>query len=215
MTGIVPIRSGSKGIPHKNVKLFNGKPLVWWVLKSLEESDVEKVVVSTDSEDYISLIKTFGFTKVIFYLRSQDCSTDTASTESVLIETIKNMKLNGNIMLAQATSPLTTSSDFNKGINLYQGYDSILSVVKQKRFIWENNKPLNYHYNLRPRRQDWNGYFVENGAFYINSSKNIIESKNRLSGKIGMCEMDEYTFYEIDSKQDWLILESIQQNLKK
>ena len=64
-----------KGIPNKNIKPFNGKPLVWWVLNSLEKSNIKKVIISTDSKDYISLIKTFGFTKVHFYIRSQKCST--------------------------------------------------------------------------------------------------------------------------------------------
>lgn len=215
MIAIVPIRSGSKGIPNKNIKLFNGKPLVWWTLNSLEKSNVKKVIVSTDSKDYISLIKTFGFTKVHFYIRSQKCSTDEASTESVLIETINNIGLNDDIMLVQVTSPLTTVSDFNNGIDLYSKYDSILSVVPQKRFIWGNNgKPSNYNLNNRPRRQNWEGYLVENGAFYINSSKNILKTKNRLSGNIGLYKMSEYTFYEIDNECDWLILESIQNNIK-
>ena len=118
-------------------------------------------------------------------------------------------------MLVQATSPLTTPKDFNKGIKLYKDYDSILSVVKQKRFIWDNKgRPINYNYKKRPRRQDWEGYLVENGAFYINSSSNILKYENRLSGDIGVCEMNEVNYHEIDSIQDWVLLENIQK-LKK
>ena len=93
---------------------------------------------------------------------------------------------------------------------MYKNYDSILSVVNQKRFIWDSRgKSLNYNYKKRPRRQNFEGYFVENGAFYINSSKNILKYKNRLSGKIGLCEMDEKTYYEIDSHNDWEIIENL------
>ena len=209
MIAIVPIRSGSKGIPNKNIKTLAGKPLVWWVLNSLEQSKINKIIVSTDPE-YKQIIKSFKFSKLEIYNRNKKNSTDVSSTEDVLLETISNLKLVDDIMLVQATSPLTTFKDINEGIKLYNNYDSILSVVKQKRFIWNSEgKSLNYNYKLRPRRQDWNGYLVENGAFYINHSSNILRDKNRLSGKIGLYEMDEKTYYEIDSLDDWNIIENL------
>lgn len=209
MIAIVPIRSGSKGIPDKNIKLFNDKPLVWWVLNSLQTSNVDKIIVATDKE-YIDLINSFKLLKVKTYLRDSNNSQDTSSTEDVLLEVINKLNIEDDILLAQATSPLTSSEDFNKGIKLYSKYDSVLSVARQKRFIWEDQgKPLNYNYLKRPRRQDWDGYLVENGAFYINSSSNILKDNNRLSGNIGLCEMDETSYYEIDTVTDWKILESI------
>lgn len=209
MIAIVPIRSGSKGIPNKNIKILNGKPLVWWVLNSLEQSNIDKIIVPTDSE-YKQIIKNFKFTKLEIYLRDKKNSTDTSSTEDVLLETITNLKLVDDIILVQATSPLTTFKDINNGIKLYNSYDSVLSVVRQKRFIWNSKgKSLNYNYKSRPRRQDWNGYLVENGAFYINHSSNILRDENRLSGKIGLCEMNEKTYYEIDSLDDFKIIENL------
>jgi CMP-N-acetylneuraminic acid synthetase len=212
MIAIVPIRSGSKGIPNKNIKILAGKPLVWWVLNSLEQSKVNKIIVPTDPE-YKQIIKNFKFSKLEIYNRNKKNSTDVSSTEDVLLETISNLKLVDDIMLVQSTSPLTTFKDINEGIKLYNNYDSILSVVKQKRFIWNSEgKSLNYNYRLRPRRQDWGGYFVENGAFYINHSSNILRDENRLSGKIGLCEMGEKTYYEIDSLDDWEIVENLIKN---
>ena len=209
MIVIVPIRSGSKGIPNKNIKLLNTKPLVWWVLNSLQNSLVNKIIVATN-KDYIDLIRNFNLSKVEIYIRNSKNSQDTSSTEDVLIETIKSLKIKDDVILTQATSPLTTSKDFNNGINLYQNYDSVLSVVKQKKFIWDNKgKSLNYNYKLRPRRQDWDGYLVENGAFYINHSSNILRDRNRLSGNIGLYEMNEKTYYEIDSLDDWKIIENL------
>ena len=214
MIAIVPIRSGSKGIPNKNIKLFNKKPLIWWTLNALEKSNIDKIIVASDSQQYLDLVKDFNLKKVILYKRTHKCSTDKASTESVLLEVISTFNLKNDIMLVQATSPLTTSKDFNGGIKLYKKYDSILSVVKQKRFIWNSKgNPLNYNYKNRPRRQEGEGYFVENGAFYINSSHNILTTQNRLTGNIGLYEMDETTYYEIDSIQDWNILENIQQQI--
>lgn len=209
MIAIVPIRSGSKGIPNKNIKLLAGKPLIWWVLNALENSNVNEVIVAVDKE-YIDLIRSFSFSKVKMYIRDPKNSRDTSSTEDVLIEVINNLNIEDDILLAQATSPLTTSNDFNNGIELYKKYDSILSVVNQKRFIWNSQgKSLNYDYTKRPRRQDWDGYLVENGAFYISNPTLILESENRISGNIGLYKMDEKTYYEIDSEDDWKIIENL------
>lgn len=214
MIAIIPIRSGSKGIPHKNIKLFNKKPLIWWTLNALESSKVGKVIVASDSQKYLDLVKSFNFNKVTLYKRTHKCSTDEASSESVLLEVISEFNLEDDIIFVQATSPLTTSKDFDEGIKLYKNYDSILSVVKQQRFIWDSKGiSLNYDYKNRPRRQDWSGYFVENGAFYINSSNNILKYKNRLSGNIGLYKMDEFHYHEIDSIQDWILLENLQKNI--
>ena len=72
-------------------------------------------------------------------------------------------------MLVQATSPFTQSSHFNEGLELYKNYDSVfLSCCKSKRFYWEENgKTLNYDVFNRPRRRDFLGSLVENGAFYM------------------------------------------------
>ena len=215
MIAIVPIRSGSKGIVHKNVKLLNGKPMVWWVLSALQKSKVSKIIVATDPL-YLETIQQFNFSKLELHLRNPENAKDESSTEDVLIELINTLNISDDILLAQATSPLTSYKDYNKGMHLYTSYDSVLSVVKQKRFIWnENGTPLNYSYKNRPQRQKFIGYYVENGAFYINHSKNILSDKNRLSGNIGLCEMPEIAYYEIDSEADWTIIESILKNKMK
>jgi CMP-N-acetylneuraminic acid synthetase len=212
MIAILPIRSGSKGIPNKNIKLFNGKPLVWWVLKSLEKSIVEKIIVATDKE-YIDILNNFNFKKIVIYERKKINSLDSSSTEDVLLEVIDKFSINESIILVQATSPLTTSENINEAINVSKNYDSLLSVVRQDRFLWNvEGKPMNYDYNKRPRRQQFKGHFVENGAIYINHSHNIKKFKNRLSGKIGLYIMDDSTYFEIDEEKDWELI-SILQNL--
>ena len=69
--------------------------------------------------------------------------------------------------------------------------------------------PFNYDINKRKRRQDFKGTLIENGAFYINSVKNIKENKNRISGKIGIYRMPEYTSIELDEEIDWIIAEKV------
>ena len=88
-----------------------------------------------------------------------------------------------------------------------------MSVVRQKRFIWDKSgKPTNYNYFKRPRRQDFQGYLVENGAIYISHSTAITSNNSRISGTIGLYEMKEYSYYEIDELEDFLIVESLIKN---
>lgn len=209
VVAFIPVRGGSKSIPLKNIKSFCGKPLVYWNLIALEQAEeVDRIVVATDSDEIADVVQQFHLSKVVVYRRSQENATDTASTESVMLEYIKhsNPDVSENFILVQATSPLTSSAHFSEAIRLYKknNWDSLLTCVRIKRFFWnENGTPANYDYQKRPRRQDFNGELMENGAFYISTVGRILESGNRLSGKIGIYEMPEYTAVEIDEPDDW------------
>jgi len=131
-----------------------------------------------------------------------------------MLEFISEEKLADSdvFMLVQATSPLTRTQDFDGALEKYSesGKDSLLTVVRTKRFFWdEEGSPLNYDFNNRPRRQDFDGLLIENGAFYINRVSNIRQAKNRLSGEVCYYEMPEYTSIEIDENHDWLIAEQL------
>lgn len=209
----IPVRGGSKSIPLKNIKEFCGKPLVYWNIDALHSvSSIDKIIVATDSDKIKDTVNSFGFDKVEIYDRNIENATDTASTESVVLEYISKSNLQSidTFILVQATSPLTSQNDFENGLRLYDNgkYDSILSCSRTKRFFWnEDGTSINYDYKNRPRRQDFKGTLVENGAFYINQVGNIIRDNNRLSGNIGMYEMPEHTEIEIDEPSDWIAAE--------
>lgn len=217
----IPVRGGSKSIPLKNIKLFKGMPLVYWVIKaSCECGYVKNVYVATDSEMIREMVSKFSFPKLNIISRSIESASDTASTELAMLEFSEKYSFD-NICLVQATSPLLKTSDLDKGFLLFESgnIDSVISVVRQKRFIWaqtENGyiEPQNYDIYHRPRRQEFEGYFVENGAFYITSREQLLKTKNRISGKIIPCEMDEDTYFEIDEPSDWAILEAIMSTQK-
>lgn len=211
----IPVRGGSKSIPLKNIKNFCEKPLVYWNVNALQNClEVDKIVVATDSPVIKDTVLSFKFSKVEVYDRKPENAVDTASTESVMLEYIDaaNLSERDTFMLVQATSPLTEIKHFEEGLKLYNSgkFDSILTCVRNYRFFWnEDGTSKNYDYKNRPRRQNFDGMLMENGAFYINSVKNIKESGNRLSGKIGIYEMPEYTATEIDEPDDWIILENL------
>ena len=215
IVAFIPVRCGSKSIPLKNIKLFCGKPLVYWTLESLQNTlQVERIVLATDCNEIMEVVKGFNFSKVEIFERSTENANDTASTESVVLEFIAQGDIADSdlFLLVQATSPFTKNKDFELAINKLkiEKSDSLLTCVKTKRFFWgTNGLPINYDYKNRPRRQDFKGIYMENGAFYLNYVKNIKKYSNRLSGKISIFEMPEYTSMEIDEPDDWDLAEAI------
>lgn len=211
----IPVRGGSKSIPLKNIKNFCGQPLVYWNIMALENtSEVDEIIVATDSEEIIKTVEGFNFSKTKIYRRSKENARDTSSTESVMLEYLNQSTINNDdiFLLVQATSPLTHTKDFSSALELYKNseYNSLVTGVRFKRFFWNNDgTSKNYDYKNRPRRQDFQGEFMENGAFYISKIGNILRDQNRLSGKIALFEMEEFTSFEIDEPDDWVIAEQL------
>lgn len=212
----IPVRGGSKSIPLKNIKPICGKPLVYWVVKAACQcSHIDKVYIATDSDKIKETVERMGFEKAQVIGRSAESASDTASTEFAMLEFAEQYEFD-NIVLIQATSPLLTSDDLERGFEIFgqEGTDSVLSVVPQKRFYWEydeagNAVPINYDVYARPRRQDFDGCLTENGAFYITTREGLLKSRNRVSGNIKAVEMCEDSFFEIDEPSDWVIIEGL------
>ena len=102
----IPIRGGSKSISLKNIKKINGRPLVYWVLDATVNcEEIDKVIISTDSDEIKEVVTKYGSNKVEIIARSKAVSTDTASTESVMLEFASKYDFE-DIILVQATSPL-------------------------------------------------------------------------------------------------------------
>lgn len=223
----IPVRAGSKSIPLKNIKQINGKPLVYWTAKAANDAKcIDKVIIATDSPEIKSVVKSFDFPKIEIYDREAENATDTASTESVMLEYLNksNLQDEDKFFLIQATSPMLKAEHIDGMFDYFtkSGADSIFSGVVEKQFHWRyvdkksgnfEVQPVNYDYKNRPRRQEFEGLVAENGACYINSVKNILRDKCRLSGKITYYELPAYTSYEIDEEIDWIIVETLMKNI--
>lgn len=212
----IPVRGGSKSIPLKNIKMINKRPLVYWTVRAAQKCrNIDCIYISTDSQEIRDTIEKFGFDKVKVISRSAGTATDTAATELAMLEFADKEEFD-TIVLIQATSPLLSENDLDKGFDAFAGagVDSVMSVVRQKRFIWKDTGkgiiiPANYDVYNRPRRQDFDGFLVENGAFYITGRENLLKSRNRVSGNIMAVEMDEGSYFEIDEPDDWIIVEKL------
>lgn len=212
--GFIPLRKGSKGIPNKNKRKMVGRPLFTWVLGEAIFSNLDEVIVYTDDESIIDFIaKEYHWTnKVKTVLRSAESATDTASTEFAMLEYCESINYNFDVFcLLQATSPFTRKEDINTCLEkLNNEYDSALTVVNTHRFLWDKNgKALNYNPKERPRRQDFDGLLIENGAVYTTTKDSLKNTKNRLGSNVAIVQMAEDSLQEIDSETDWKVVEQL------
>ena len=166
---LIPLRGGSKGVPRKNLRLLNNKPLFSYICKAALDSEYD-TYVSTDAQEIKEAVSLFS-KEIKIIDRPSIFAEDNSSTEDVISHFIKCEESVEHIILLQATSPFTKSTDILKSYAYYESNDSsktLLSVTTKHEFIWDfAGNPCNYSPDKRPRRQDWDGYFVENGALYI------------------------------------------------
>ena len=199
----------------KNLKEFNGKPLLYWTLSAaLSSKNIDALVVSSEDPQILKYSSSLG---ALTHRRPMELAQDDSTTESAVLDALENNEALASselIVLIQATSPLTTSEDLDDAIDLFSvsNIDSMLSAVQSHHFLWRRDtnglaKPVNYQPMNRPMRQDISEFFRENGAFYV-TKKNIWDKqKCRLGGNIGIYIMGEKHSIELDTEIDWLNLE--------
>ena len=199
---IIPARSGSKGIPKKNLRTVNGISLVERALRIALKSTVDQVIVSTDDQEISEIAVKYG---AVLHNRSLENSQDIASTESVILEVINKFESNwpeGSVVgFLQATSPFVSSKTINQCFELSeQGYSSF-SARSFHGFLWEkigNWKPVNHPFDYRPRRQELNEKVLETGAIYCFPLQQFKEKKYRFCSEPKPVLVDHITGIEID-----------------
>lgn len=207
VTAFIPARGGSKGIPGKNLALVGGRPLLAWsVQELLRARSVDAVVVSTDSPEIAAVATAFGGHRVTVHRRCAATATDTASTESAMLEWAAQASCEVAV-LVQATSPLVRADDVDRCVAALDAADSSLTVVRRHEFLWRAGEdglgePVNYAPSQRPRRQDWAGHLVETGAVYATRRESLLRTGTRVSGRTALVETSQAAAVEIDTVDD-------------
>jgi CMP-N,N'-diacetyllegionaminic acid synthase len=207
---VIPARGGSKGIPLKNIVDINGKPLISYTIEASLQSNVDETWVSTDSSEISSVSSTYGASVID---RPSEISTDTSPSEEALLHFARDSDFDIMVFI-QPTSPLIKSEDINKGLEMMDKYDSIFTVHREHWLPrWTLDvKPSGWgmdDWPKRPMRQDVSERYVENGAFYITTRKNLLESKLRYSGNIGVLELPLEKSFGIDTYEDLEFIRSL------
>tara|TARA_B100001057_G_C22789918_1_gene927184 strand:+ start:859 stop:1506 length:648 start_codon:yes stop_codon:yes gene_type:complete len=204
IVSLIPARKGSKGIKNKNLINLCGKPLIRYSIQASLKSKVNETYVSSDCSKILNISKKIGAKTI---KRPIKLSTDTASSESVLLHFAENVDFD-ILVFIQCTAPLIESKDIDKGIKKMKKYDSVLSVSETNQMFWNNRGPL-YNLHNRLRRQKSVKRYIETGSFFITTKKNLIKYKNRISGKIGFVEIPKHRSFDIDDHNDLKLVKAV------
>jgi N-acylneuraminate cytidylyltransferase/CMP-N,N'-diacetyllegionaminic acid synthase len=217
MIVLIPARGGSKGLPGKNIKSFQGKPMIEHSIAMAKKSSlVEDVFVSTDCEEIVKVAKQAG-AKVPF-LRPTELASDTSLAIDAYLHFIHyyqtNIKKLNEIMILLPTSPLRVVDDINKGIKLFyeKDADSVISCVKMNHPLsWirdinsDGRLTVPIESNMK-NRQDDKVMYLPNGSIYIFKTS-ILEKKLYYTDKTYALEMPRERSVDIDTELDFFLAE--------
>lgn len=211
---VIPGRGGSKGIPRKNVRLMDGKPLITYSIKNaLSAINITDIVVTTDDEEIEFISKKLG---VECIKRENNLSTDNVTLDPVVNNAVIEMERRKNIrydivITLQPTSPLLKVSTLNVAVQTFMNkdFDTLISVVNNAHLSWgEKNGDFYPNYQKRLNRQQLPSQFFETGAFLITRRK-YVDSESRIGKLVSVFEISDEESIDIDNKNDWIVAENL------
>lgn len=221
---IILIRSGSEGLPDKNIRHFLGKPLCFWTIQQALDSNVfDEIWVSSDSKFYLSLCKTEFGSFCEYILRDKGYSLSTTTTFETLENMFSNVDEDFVFMNLQVTSPLRTSEQIKESLKLFKESraDHLVSFCKsyKSKSLFMSRNHLNFDY-LDPsrhggdyRRQNETNYIYPNGSIWVSTKLNYLKDKTFYSPNTYVYEMDKQFSFDIDDEFDFKLCELIMENL--
>ncbi len=219
---IIPARGGSKGIPKKNIKPLNGKPLIYYSIDIARElADEKDICVSTDDDEIIKVVEDYKLH--VPFKRPMEFATDNAGTSEVLLHALEHYEALGRkydaIVLLQPTSPLRKAYQVTEALRLFTlAIDMVVSVKKSHAasVICSENAQGFIALSLSKNgvsRQALSDYYEYNGAIYVINVASL--KKFKLAGltKIIKYVMPNIDSVDIDTPLDWEIAETLANKL--
>lgn len=220
LLAVIPARGGSKGIPRKNIKELNGKPLIAWTIEeALKSRYLDRVILSSDDEEIIQVAREWGCE--VPFKRPSELALDTTPGIDPVLHAIEAISGYDYVVLLQPTSPLRTVEDIDCSIELcvQRNVDSCVSVTKQ-------DKSPYWMYNLsesglmipvmKPaeeldttRRQNLPDVYSLNGAVYVAKIEKLKVSKSFITENTVAYMMPKDRSIDIDEEIDLILSEAI------
>ena len=218
---VIPARGGSKGIPYKNIKELNGKPLITYTIDVARQIfNDEDICVTTDDQQVINIVENYGLR--LPFIRPANLATDQAETQDVLKHALdfyeKNSRFYNIILLLQPTSPFRLKHHLEEAINLYtDNCDMVVSVKKSSANPYYNlfeEDNLGYLQIIKgdgkfTRRQDAPTVWEYNGSIYVINCESLKKHTiHEFLHKIKYPMPDAYSI-DIDTPLDWIVAEEL------
>lgn len=216
---VIPARGGSKGVPGKNIKYLNGKPLIKYTLDVAREVFEHNIIcVSTDSEEIRNVVEAEGID--VPFLRPAHLATDQAGTYEVLLHAISFYESNGYtpdvLIVLQPTSPFRTKKNIIEALDSFkQSLDMVVSVketMSNPYYVLKEENSQGYLESSKAgnfiRRQDCPKVYELNGAIYIINVESLKNEPISKMKRVKKYLMDDISSLDIDSPLDWMIAET-------
>ena len=212
MLALIPAKQNSTRLKNKNLKLLNGKPLIYYSIKAaLKSKYISRVIVSTDSK--IIAKKSLAFGAEVPFIRPKNISKTDTTIKDVCYHAFKFLEKKEKtkikeVIVLQPTSPVRDLNLIDTCINKFKdgGYTNLATgfYTKIKEYGTHNNT----------RRQDYKGFFYDDGNVYILDKKLAMEG---IWCGINPCKFPiaRHMNYEIDDEVDFIIVESLLKINKK
>tara|TARA_B100001248_G_C27353500_1_gene442572 strand:- start:249 stop:887 length:639 start_codon:yes stop_codon:yes gene_type:complete len=206
---VITARGGSKGVPRKNIVNIKGKPLIGYSINASLNSRVNETWVSTEDHEIKKISINYG-AKVID--RPKELADDIIMPDAALLHAAEKIEFDIIVFIqpcAVFIKPEIINSIIDKIVK--EGYDSSFAVVRESWMpTWDLNvKPIGWKIEDRPRRQDKDEWYKEAGMVYATTRPNLLKSKLRYSGNIGVVEISLQDSFQIDNPQDLDLIRKI------
>ncbi len=226
--GIIPARGGSKGVPRKNIKQLNGKPLIQYTSDiALASKNISKLIVSTDDDEIREVSLSLGIN--VPFKRPKDLALDKTPTLPVIIHAIEYLKSIGEefdaVCLLQVTSPFRTVEFLDNAIETFinKDTDSLISVQKvphefNPHWVFQSNEKgileiATGEKEIISRRQDLPDTYHRDGSIYITKVDVLLNKKSLYGESVSFIETPKKYYVNIDTLEDWNKAEKLQKSL--
>ncbi len=215
---MITARGGSKRIPRKNIKEFNGKPIIAYSIEAaLKSGAFDEVMVSTDDEEIADIARKYGAS--VPFMRSEKTANDFATTVDVIDEVISEYHSLGKdfdlFACIYPTAPFITADKLKEAVDKLSASDAD-SLIPVVRFSYPPQRAMEIHdgrlvfrqpENLSKRSQDLEPHYHDAGQFYVVKTESFLENKGIMVGQILPMELSELEVQDIDNEVDWKLAE--------
>jgi CMP-N,N'-diacetyllegionaminic acid synthase len=220
--GLIPARGGSKGVPRKNIRLLNGKPLLAYTAESaLQSKTLSRVILTTEDAEIATVGRNCGLD--VPFMRPANLAQDSTPSLAVVQHALLTLKENGEdfdaVCLLQPTNPLRRAEDIDACVELFirSNADCVISVLpvpheyNPKWVFWKNGDGKmslsTGDTEIIPRRQDLPPAFHRDGSVYVTRSDIIINRGSLYGDNVQGYEMSPEFSANIDTEDDWQAIE--------
>jgi len=213
---IIPARQGSKGLPYKNTKIIAGLPLIGWTIQQALKSKIDKVIVSTDGGNIVTVAKACG-SEVL--MRPPELAQDDSPISETVIHALEIYKGYETVVLLEPTSPLRKPTDIDNALDSFEDADTLVSVGEihtehpliVKRMTKRSGYVAPYFKASRKvyQRQQLDKAYFPYGVIYVARADYYLKHKTFYSTKTLPYFIDRWQNYEIDDKMDFMIVEGL------